>query len=80
MPTRGKSKSFSRVSFPSINNVKNMRKIDKKTGEILDIKTIGLWAPLPIPAFQVLARQRNWKAQRLLTCREYSEGGGSSRL
>jgi Fe2+ or Zn2+ uptake regulation protein len=45
-----------------------MRKIDKKTGEILDIKTIGLWAPLPIPAFQVLARQRNWKAQRLLTC------------
>jgi hypothetical protein len=45
-----------------------MRKIDKKTGEIFDIKTVGLWAPLPIPAFQVLARQKDWKAQRLLTC------------
>ena len=45
-----------------------MRKIDKKTGEIHNIKAIGLWAPFPIPAYQVLARQRNWKAQKLLTC------------
>jgi hypothetical protein len=45
-----------------------MRRINKETGEIHSIKTIGLWAPFPIPAYQVLARQRNWKAQKLLTC------------
>ena len=45
-----------------------MQKIDKKTGEIIPIKVKGLWSHFPIPAYQVLARQKNWKAQRLLTC------------
>lgn len=45
-----------------------MQKIDKTTGEIYSIKARGLWAPFPIPAYQVLARQKDWKAQKLLTC------------
>ena len=45
-----------------------MQKIDKKTGEIHTIRLKGLWAPLPIPAFQVLARQKEWQAQKVLVC------------
>ena len=45
-----------------------MEKIDKKTGEISSIKVKGLWSHFPIPAYQVLGRQKDWKAQKLLTC------------
>lgn len=45
-----------------------MRKINKETGEITDIRAIGLWSPFPIPAFKVLGEMREFKAQRLLTC------------
>jgi hypothetical protein len=45
-----------------------MRTIDKSTGEIKIIKIRGLWSHFPIPAYQVLAAQREWSAQKLLTC------------
>lgn len=45
-----------------------MRKINRETGEITDIRAIGLWSPFPIPAFKVLGAMREFKAQRLLVC------------
>lgn len=45
-----------------------MRTINKVTGEIKDIKIKGLWSHFPIPAYQVLAIQQEWSAQRLLSC------------
>jgi len=45
-----------------------METINKKTGEIKTIRVKGLWSHFPIPAYQVLARQQEWKAQKLLTC------------
>jgi hypothetical protein len=45
-----------------------LQTIDYKTGEIRDIKVGGLWSHFPIPAYKVLATQRQWSAQRLLTC------------
>ena len=45
-----------------------MRTIDKSTGEIKIIKIRGLWSHFPIPAYQVLAAQREWSAQKLLAC------------
>jgi hypothetical protein len=45
-----------------------MRTINKKTGELKNIKIKGLWSHFPIPAYQVLASQRQWSAQKLLTC------------
>lgn len=45
-----------------------MRKIDKQTGEILSIKPGGLYAPLPIPAYQVLFRSANHQAQKVFVC------------
>ena len=45
-----------------------MRKIDKKTGEIFTIKPGGMYAPFPIPAYQVLARLGEHHASRVLTC------------
>lgn len=45
-----------------------MRSINKKTGEINSIQPGGLYAPLPIPAYQVLARMKEHQAQRVLMC------------
>jgi len=45
-----------------------MRTTNKKTGELKNIKIKGLWSHFPIPAYQVLAAQREWSAQKLLTC------------
>lgn len=45
-----------------------MRKINRETGEITDIRAIGLWSPFPIPAFKVLGAMKEFKAQRLLAC------------
>lgn len=45
-----------------------MRKIDKQTGEISPIFAVGLWAPLPINAYRILAEAREHSAQRLLMC------------
>jgi DNA-binding transcriptional ArsR family regulator len=45
-----------------------MRTINKVTGEINEFKVRGLWSHFPIPAYQVLAAQRYWSAQKLLTC------------
>ena len=45
-----------------------METINKITGEIKTIRVKGLWSHFPIPAYQVLARQQEWKAQKLLTC------------
>ena len=45
-----------------------MRKIHKKTGEINSIQPGGLYAPLPIPAYQVLARMKEHQAQRVFVC------------
>lgn len=45
-----------------------MRKIDKKTGEIFNIKPGGMYAPFPIPAYQVLVRLGEHQASRVLTC------------
>ena len=47
---------------------KELRKINKSTGEINTIKIKGLWSPFPIPAYQVLAQQGEWQAQRVLSC------------
>ena len=35
---------------------KVMREIDETTGEIFTIKPGGMYAPFPIPAYQVLAK------------------------
>jgi len=43
-----------------------VRKIDKTTGEIISIPPGGLYAPLPIPAYQVLAECKEFTAQRVL--------------
>lgn len=45
-----------------------MRSVNKVTGEIREVKIRGLWSHFPIPAYQVLAEQRQWSAQKLLTC------------
>ena len=45
-----------------------MRTINKQTGEITTIKIKGLWSPFPIPAYKVLEKQKEWQAQRVLTC------------
>ena len=45
-----------------------MRNIDTKTGEIFTIKPGGMYAPLPIPAYQVLARLGDHQAQKVLMC------------
>jgi DNA-binding Lrp family transcriptional regulator len=46
----------------------DMEIINKHTGEINSVKIKGLWAHFPIPAYQVLAVQKEWSAQKLLTC------------
>ena len=43
-----------------------MLTINKTTGEINTIQPGGLYAPLPIPAYQVLARMKDHQAQRVL--------------
>ena len=43
-----------------------VRDIDKSTGEIISIPPGGLYAPLPIPAYQVLAECKEFTAQRVL--------------
>jgi hypothetical protein len=45
-----------------------MRYVDEKTGEIKEAKIRGLWSHFPIPAYQVLAAQKEWSAQKLLSC------------
>lgn len=56
-----------------------MRTINKNTGEINTIKIKGLWSHFPIPAYQVLARQKEWQAQRVLACLvSYLGDGGLS--
>jgi len=45
-----------------------MRTINKSTGEIKPLVIKGLWSHFPIPAYQVLAQQREWSAQKLLCC------------
>ncbi len=45
-----------------------MRKINRNTGEIFDIKPGGLYSPFPIPAYQVLVRLREHQVARILTC------------
>jgi DNA-binding transcriptional ArsR family regulator len=45
-----------------------MRTINKSTGEIKPLIIKGLWSHFPIPAYQVLAEQRKWSAQKLLCC------------
>ena len=45
-----------------------MRTINKTTGEIKTIQPGGLYAPLPIPAYQVLGRMGDHKAKDLLIC------------
>ena len=45
-----------------------MEKIDVNTGEITTVKVQGLWSHFPIPAYQVLAAQKQWSAQKLLAC------------
>jgi hypothetical protein len=45
-----------------------LRTINKQTGEITTIKIKGLWSPFPIPAYKVLEKQKEWQAQRVLTC------------
>lgn len=45
-----------------------MEKINYETGEIITVPRKGLWSHFPIPAYQVLAAQKEWGAQKLLTC------------
>ena len=45
-----------------------MRTTNKTTGEINTIQPGGLYAPLPIPAYQVLGRMGDHKAKDLLIC------------
>jgi hypothetical protein len=45
-----------------------LRSINKKTGEVNSIQPGGLYAPLPIPAYQVLARMGDHKAKDVLVC------------
>ena len=45
-----------------------MQEINKKTGEINSIQPGGLYAPLPIPAYQVLARMGDHTAKDVLVC------------
>jgi hypothetical protein len=45
-----------------------MRKINKRTGEIIPIKVEGLWSHFPIPAYRLLAEKGEWNAQQVLLC------------
>jgi hypothetical protein len=45
-----------------------LRTINEKTGEINALRIKGLWSHFPIPAYQVLAKQKAWQAQKVLTC------------
>jgi hypothetical protein len=57
--SQDKSGKKNTVTYPiriPVNQLENQRSIPKK----------GLWAAIPIPAFQVLARTENWVAQRVL--------------
>jgi hypothetical protein len=53
---------------------------DYETGEIITVLKKGLWSHFPIPAYQVLAAQRQWGAQKLLTCLVSFLGKGSMRV
>jgi len=46
----------------------DMRTINKTTGEIFAIKPGGMYAPFPIPAYQVLVRLREHQATRVFVC------------
>jgi hypothetical protein len=41
-----------------------MRKINKKTGEIVPIKVEGLWSHFPIPACRLLAEKGEQKEDK----------------
>lgn len=45
-----------------------MLNVNKLTGEMNSIQPGGLYAPLPIPAYQVLARMKEHQAQRVFVC------------
>jgi hypothetical protein len=45
-----------------------LQSIDRETGEILSITTGGLYAPLPIPAYQILAQAGEHVAKDVLIC------------
>ena len=45
-----------------------MEKINTNTGEVKTVKIQGLWSHFPSPAYQVLAAQKQWSAQKLLAC------------
>lgn len=45
-----------------------MQSINRETGEILSITTGGLYAPLPIPAYQILIRAGEHVAKDVLVC------------
>lgn len=45
-----------------------MRKLNKNTGELTPIKISGLWSHFPIPAYRVLANQKEFAAQKVLLC------------
>jgi hypothetical protein len=52
-----------------------MRKLDKKTGELVPIKVDGLWSHFPIPAYRLLANKNELAAQRVLLCLVSHLGG-----
>jgi hypothetical protein len=45
-----------------------VQSINRDTGEILSISTGGLYAPLPIPAYQILAQAGEHVAKDVLVC------------
>lgn len=56
------------------------RKIDKNTGEIIEIRQGGLYSPLPIPACRALGNAGEYDAQRVLLCLVAHLGSNGNRV
>ena len=57
-----------------------VQKIDKQTGEVIEIKMGGLYAPFPIPAYRALAYAGEFKAQTVLVCLISHLGNSGNRV
>ena len=59
---------------------KYVQAINRETGEILSITTGGLYAPLPIPAYQILAQAGKHVAKDVLVCLVSHMGKASAQV
>jgi hypothetical protein len=57
-----------------------MRKINPHTGEFQNVSIGGLYSALPIPAYRVLAKDKEFQAQRVLVCLISFQGSAGTKV